>query len=91
MYSSYESRVSAEILTQTVVAFEDGSLVNFLYRIDGLASFQTEWRRSTRLQWLGNKVFVLPLESILKSKRYLRRPKDLAHIPLLEQTIAAKA
>jgi hypothetical protein len=84
------TKIGAEILAQTVVALEDGSLVNFLYRIDGLASFQTEWRRSNRLQWMGSEVAVLPLERILKSKKVIGRPKDLAHIPLLEQTIEAK-
>lgn len=82
-------KLGAEILAQTVVALEDGSLVNFIYRVDGLASFPTEYRRAIKLEWLGQKVRALSLKSILKSKRHIGRPKDLAHIPLLEQTIAA--
>ena len=82
-------QLGAELLAPTVVVLEDGSLINFLYRVDGLASFQTEWRRSARIQWLGFEVAVIPLERILKSKKHVARPKDLAHIPLLEQTIAA--
>jgi len=39
---------------------------------------------------MGSEVAVLPLERILKSKKAIGRPKDLAHIPLLEQTIEAK-
>lgn len=81
--------LGAEILAQTVVALEDGSLINFIYRVDGLASFATEYRRAVRLQWLEESVRVLPLTSVLKSKRFIGRPKDLAHIPLLEQTIKA--
>ena len=82
--------LNAEILAQTVVALEDGSLINFIYRVDGLASFPTEYRRAVKLNWLGQEVCVFSLESILKSKRHIGRPKDLAHIPLLEQSIAAK-
>ena len=81
--------LNAEILAQTVVALVDGSLINFIYRVDGLASFPTEYRRAVKLDWLGQEVRVLPLKSILKSKRHIGRPKDLAHIPLLEQTIQA--
>jgi len=32
-------------------------------------------------------VSVLPLERIYASKKFVRRPTDLAHLPLLEQTI----
>lgn len=84
-------KLGSEILAQTVVSLTDGSLVNFIYRIDGLASFATEYRRSNKIQWLGQTVAVLPLTSILKSKRFIQRPKDLAHIPLLEQTIASSS
>lgn len=81
--------LGAEILAQTVVALEDGSLINFIYRVDGLASFATEYRRAVKLQWLEEVVRDLPLASVLKSKRHIGRAKDLAHIPLLEQTIMA--
>jgi hypothetical protein len=36
---------------------------------------------------LGMTVAVLPLSRILLSKKAVGRPKDLAHLPLLEQTI----
>jgi hypothetical protein len=39
---------------------------------------------------LGAKVAVLPLARIYRSKKFIGRPKDLAHLPLLEQTIALK-
>jgi hypothetical protein len=73
-----------------VVALSDGSLINFIYRIDGLKSFNAEYRRAKMISWLNEIVAVLPLESILKSKRFVGRPKDLAHIPLLEQTIKSR-
>lgn len=75
------------MLAPTVAALEDDSIVNFLPRVDGLDDFHAELGSAVRLKWNGMEVPVLPLSSILKSKRFLQRPKDLAHIPLLEQSI----
>lgn len=72
-------RLGATILARTVVALADDSLVNFLSRVDGLATFRTERRKAVRLEWLGAVVAVLPLESIIRSKKFVGRPKDLAH------------
>jgi hypothetical protein len=77
----------AEILAPTAVALSDDSLINFLYRVDGLKSFDIEWKRSRRLKWFGTIVHVLPLERIIQSKEKVRRPKDLAHLPLLKQVL----
>jgi hypothetical protein len=74
-------------LAATAVALSDDSMVNFLYRVDGIASFATEFRRAARVQLHGVEVPVLDIESVMKSKRFLGRPKDLAHLPLLEETI----
>ena len=82
--------LGATVRTNTVVELGDGSIVNFLYRIDGLLSFRSEFKRACRLKWLGTEVKVLPLERILHSKKVVARPKDLAHVPLLEQTIALR-
>jgi hypothetical protein len=79
--------IGASRLAPTAVALPDDSLVNFLYRIDGVASFATELRRARRVQLHGVEVPVLAIESVLKSKQFLRRPKDLAHLPLLEETL----
>lgn len=83
-------KLGATTLAKTVVALADDTLVNFLYRIDGLASFEAERADATELDWLGQKVAVLRLESLIKSKRVVARPKDLAHLPLLEQILRAK-
>ncbi len=80
-------RLGATVQANTVVVLTDGSMVNFLYRVDGLLSFGREFRRARRIKWLGTTVPVLPLARILRSKRAVGRPKDLAHLPLLEQTI----
>jgi len=78
------------IRADTVVDLSDGSAVNFPYHVDGLLDFDREYRRARRITWLGNIVSVLPLARILRSKKAVGRPKDLAHLPLLEQTIALR-
>jgi len=83
-------RLGAEIRANTVVDLSDGSTVNFLYDVGGLHSFDYEFRRARKLTWLGTKVTVLPLERIYASKKFVGRPKDIAHLPLLEQTMQLK-
>ena len=76
-------RLGATMARQTVVALSDGKLVNFCYRIDGVASFRTEYRRTNRFEWEGAMVRVLPLERIIRSKEAAGREKDLAILPTL--------
>ncbi len=83
-------QLGAEIRANTVVDLSDGSTVNFLYEVHGLRSFGYEYNRAERIAWLGSEVAVLPLEQIYASKKYVGRPKDLAHLPLLEQTMKLK-
>jgi hypothetical protein len=83
-------KLGATILARTVVALRDDTLVNFHYRIDGLGKFELELRSAVELEWLGLRVAVLPLQSIIKSKRAVARPKDIAHLPLLEQTLRSQ-
>ncbi|HLH54139.1 MAG TPA: hypothetical protein VKY92_11055 [Verrucomicrobiae bacterium] len=80
-------RLGAEVRANTVVDLSDGSTVNFLYQVHGLRGFHYEYQRAKRLNWLGMTVAVLPLKRIYASKKFVRRPKDLAHLPLLEQTM----
>jgi hypothetical protein len=74
----------------TVVDLSDGSTINFLYEVHGLRRFESEYRRAKRIKWLGTEVRVLPLERIYASKKFVGRPKDLAHLPLLAQTLKLK-
>jgi hypothetical protein len=76
------------ILANTVVELTDGSVVNFLYRVDGLRSFEVELKGARYLKWLGTRVGVLGLERIYRSKKLVGRPKDIAHLPLLKQGMA---
>lgn len=61
-------RLGAQMIRKTVVALSDGSLVNFLFRVDGLVSFATEWRRAVDVPWQGGTVKVLALERIIAAR-----------------------
>jgi hypothetical protein len=80
-------RLGGKPLAQTAVALSDDSLVNFLYHVDGVQSFAAESKRALHLRWLGTTVAVMPLSRIIKSKQVVQRPKDIAHLPLLRQTL----
>ncbi len=77
----------ATIRANTVADLSDGTIVNFIYEIHGLKSFETELKRAKRLVWLGTKVHVLSLRQIYQSKKFVGRPKDIAQLPLIDQTI----
>jgi hypothetical protein len=64
--------------------------VNFLYRVDGLKTFADEYERAEVLEWLERQIRVLPLQRIIASQKPIRRPKDIAHLPLLNQTLKLK-
>jgi len=80
-------RLGGTMLAPTVAALKDDTLVNFLPRVDGIGDFAAAFRNAKRVRWGGMNVPVLPLESILKSKQAVGRPKDLAHIPLIRQVL----
>ena len=84
-------RLGAEVLANTVVALADDTMVNFVYRVGGLRSFGSEYKDAHEISWLGARARVLPLERVYASKKFLGRPKDLAHLPLLEQALRLEA
>ena len=84
-------RLGGETLARTVVSLRDDTLVNFLYRVDGLGAFKVEAKKAVRLRWFGMKIDVLPLESIIRSKEAVGREKDMAHLPLLRKTVELSA
>jgi hypothetical protein len=77
----------AQMVRNTVVELADGTLVNFLFQVTGLRDFATELRKARWLRFHGSLVPVLPLESIRKSKAAIMRPKDVAHLHYLEETL----
>jgi hypothetical protein len=82
--------LGAEVVANTVVVFEGAVTVNFLYRVDGLGTFDYEYRSAIEMKWHGRQVSVLPLEKVYQSKKSIGRPKDLAVLPILERTIALR-
>ena len=61
----------------------DDHRIDFIYRISGLASFATEWKRAIPLEWAGVPVKVLPIERLIRSKEVADRPKDRIHVAVL--------
>ncbi len=82
-------RLGAQILSGNVLGLRDDQRVDFIYRIDGLASFNTEWKRAVALNWAGLSVKVLPLERVIRSKEASGRPKDLIALPVLRACLAS--
>jgi hypothetical protein len=76
-------------LSQTLYVLQDGKVVNFLFEVTGLNKFAAEYRHALTLKLEGLKVKVLPLARVLKSKKAIRRDKDIAHIPHIERVLKA--
>src|SRR5882724_2341431 len=58
-----------EALAPTLYALADGRLINFLFSVHGVRSFDIEYRRAIDTTIEGQPIKVLPLERILKSKK----------------------
>ena len=80
----------ATAMAPTLYVLADGKVVNFLFRVNGLRSFAAEYREAATAVLEGEKIKVLPLERILKSKRTILRDKDKLHIPLIEKVLAGE-
>jgi hypothetical protein len=83
-------RQGGTILARTVVVLAEDTLVNFLYRVDGLRSFDDEYRSAKTVRLGRWKIAVLPLDRIIASKKFVGREKGLAHLPLLERVAALR-
>src|SRR5262245_52901859 len=80
-------RQGATMVRNTIVELNDGMLINFIYAVDGLASFATEFKKARLVKFHGCDIPVMPLESIRKSKASVMRDKDPAHINLIDETL----
>ncbi|MGH7952828.1 MAG: hypothetical protein ACREFE_13050 [Limisphaerales bacterium] len=75
----------------TVVYTLDGTPVNFVFgEVGGLGSFKQESKHAKKMFFRGNKIPVLKLERILKSKETIRRDKDLAHIIQIRELLRCR-
>ena len=77
-------------LSPTLYVLKDGKVVNFLFSVNGLRSFAAEFKNTVISKLDGIEVQLLPLQRILKSKKTIRRDKDLAHIYLIENVLKAR-
>ena len=83
-------RLGATVAANTVVYLSDGTPVNFVYEVTGLAGFSREFRNVTRARIHGHSVPVLRLERILQSKEAIGRDKDKLHILLINDFIRCR-
>jgi hypothetical protein len=81
--------LGGEVLAPTMYALSDGALVNFIFKMTGLKSFDREYTNAKEITWNGMPVRVLGLDRIYASKKASARDKDLAHLPLLQRVIKA--
>ena len=80
-------KLGAQMVANTVAVLPGDLTINFIYSVTGLRSFRSEFMKARKLQWMGRHVAVLPLDRIHQSKSVVRRPKDIAHLSILEQTM----
>ncbi len=72
-------------MAPTLYVLADGRVINFLFRVDGIRSFDAEYKNAVNALIENQPVKVLPLERILKSKKAILRAKDKLHILLIER------
>ncbi len=77
-------------LAPTLYALSDGRLVNFLFSVHGIRNFASEYRNAVDGKIEGEPVKALPLERILKSKKTVKRDKDLLHILIIERFLRGR-
>jgi hypothetical protein len=64
--------------------------VDIVLNADGLRAFDEEYANARDYLLEDVRIRVLPLERVIASKRASNRAKDLAQLPHLEATLAAK-
>ncbi|MBV8207458.1 MAG: nucleotidyltransferase [Acidobacteria bacterium] len=65
---------------------ESGLQLDFMSRMDGVKSFESLKSRAAEVRFAGARLRVADLADIIRSKRALGRPKDLAVLDILEKT-----
>jgi len=66
---------------------EVGLLIDMMGRLDGVKSFESLRSRAEEIFFGDVSLKVADLRDVIKSKRAARRPKDLATLPVLEETL----
>jgi hypothetical protein len=64
--------------------------IDLVLTASGLESFDHEYARAREYELDGVRVAVLPLDRVIASKLAANRPKDVAQLPMLRATLAAR-
>ena len=64
--------------------------IDVVLTVHGLDPFDIEYLRTWDVEVEGIRLRILPRDRILASKRFTRRPKDLAQLPALEAALLAR-
>jgi predicted nucleotidyltransferase len=70
-----------------IVRDDDGLQLDFMGTIHGIRSFEGVRDRASLVELDGVPILVASLSDIIRSKRAARRPRDLAVLQLLENTL----
>jgi predicted nucleotidyltransferase len=73
-----------------VVNEDTGLQVDFMEIIHGIKSFENLRSDAVEVEFEGNPLKVASLDKIIKSKKTLGRPRDLAVLEILEKTLDEK-
>ena len=83
-------KLGGEMIRQTVVILPGDLMINFVYAPSGLRSFDAEYRNARQFIIHRKRIPVLPLDRIRKSKLAAGRPKDEAHIRLIDEALSCQ-
>ena len=83
-------KLGGTALSPTVYVLSDGKMINFLFQVNGIGPFSSEYKKAVNAKLESLTVKVLPLKRILKSKKAIRRDKDLNHIVEIEKFLKQK-
>jgi len=73
-----------------VVNEDIGLQVDFMERLHGIKSFENLRSDVVEVEFEGNPIKVASLEKIIRSKKTLGRPRDMAVLEILEKTLDEK-
>jgi hypothetical protein len=80
-------KLGGEMIRQTVVILPGDLMVNYVFEPNGLRSFSAEYKQARQFVIHRKRIPVLPLLRIRASKLAAGRPKDEAHIRLIDETL----
>jgi len=69
---------------------ESGLQLDFMSRLHGVRSFESLRSRAAEVYFGTGRIFVADLKDIIRSKRTLKRSKDLAVLEILQKTLDEK-